>query len=100
MAATVLVESIRMISFTCKQCGKVHTRPESAAGTMIFCTCGQGTRVPWESTAADPGSAAEAAPMVEVEPVAPDLAGPRLEPITFDAGAVPATPGRSTAPPR
>jgi len=41
-----------MIEFMCKQCGKRHQRPEEASGTLVFCECGQGNRVPWESTAA------------------------------------------------
>jgi hypothetical protein len=43
-----------MIWFTCKQCGKVHGRPEAAAGATIFCACGTGLLVPWESTAPPP----------------------------------------------
>ena len=55
-----------MIWFACKQCGKVHSRPESAAGAMVFCDCGQGCIVPWESTAPEPEAEAEP----EAEPVA------------------------------
>jgi hypothetical protein len=66
-----------MIWFTCKQCGKTHGRPESAAGSMLFCECGQGNLVPWESTAAEP--AASAAP-----PPAAAPAAPALEPMSFD----------------
>ena len=43
-----------MIWFACKQCGKVHGRPETAIGATIFCACGTGVLVPWESTAAPP----------------------------------------------
>jgi len=43
-----------MIWFTCKQCGKTHGRPEGSVGSMIFCDCGQGNTVPWESTVAEP----------------------------------------------
>jgi hypothetical protein len=39
-----------MISFACKQCGTPFERPEEARGTLVFCGCGTGTRVPWEST--------------------------------------------------
>ena len=39
-----------MIWFACKQCGKRHGRPDEAAGTVVFCDCGQGIRVPWTST--------------------------------------------------
>jgi hypothetical protein len=41
-----------MISFVCKQCGKTQSRPDEAAGTLVFCECGQANRVPWEGTAA------------------------------------------------
>jgi hypothetical protein len=49
-----------MIWFTCGQCGKAHGRPEGSVGSMIFCECGQGNVVPWESTTVAP----EAAPPV------------------------------------
>ena len=39
-----------MIFFACKQCGKRFERPNQAAGTLLFCPCGAGTHVPWEST--------------------------------------------------
>jgi hypothetical protein len=45
-----------MIWFNCGQCGKTHGRPESSVGSMIFCECGQGNVVPWESTAAAPAT--------------------------------------------
>jgi hypothetical protein len=43
-----------MIWFACKQCGKRHGRAEGLAGTMVFCECGRGNRVPWSSTAPEP----------------------------------------------
>ena len=43
-----------MIWFACKKCGKKHSRPESAAGTLVFCDCSFGNRVPWASTIAEP----------------------------------------------
>ena len=43
-----------MIWFACKQCGKNHGRAEHLAGTLVFCVCGQGNRVPWTSTVAEP----------------------------------------------
>jgi hypothetical protein len=53
-----------MIWFACKECGKRHHRPEEAAGTLVFCSCGAGNRVPWESTApADEGSGEPAEPV-------------------------------------
>lgn len=70
-----------MIWFSCKQCGKVHGRAESSVGTVIFCDCGQGNTVPWESTAAEPPP----------EPVEVP-ATPKLTPVKFDAPPPP-TPG-------
>jgi hypothetical protein len=56
-----------MIWFGCKQCGKVHGRPEHSVGAMVFCDCGQGLTVPWESTAAEPPSV----PILEPRPPSP-----------------------------
>jgi hypothetical protein len=39
-----------MIRFSCKQCGKHFERSDATAGTLVFCDCGVGNRVPWEST--------------------------------------------------
>ena len=44
------------------------SRPESSAGALVFCDCGNSLRVPWESTAAP---AAETYPMAVEEPLAP-----------------------------
>ncbi|MCS7045159.1 MAG: hypothetical protein NZO58_02260 [Gemmataceae bacterium] len=63
-----------MIWFSCPVCQKVHGRPENSAGSMIFCSCGQGVVVPWESTVAAPTVVAEPA-----EAVPP----PKVEPLTF-----------------
>ncbi len=65
-----------MIWFTCKQCGKTHGRPETMIGAMVFCECGQGNLVPWESTAPEP---AEAPVVTQPAPV--------LEPVKFDPPA-------------
>jgi hypothetical protein len=51
-----------MIWFACKQCGKRHERPDEAAGTLVFCGCGQANRVPWESTAPAPPEGEAKAP--------------------------------------
>jgi hypothetical protein len=67
-----------MIWFACKQCNKVHGRPENTAGALVFCDCGHGNFVPWESTAAAP----------EVEVVALP-ATPELAPVTFEPAAEP-----------
>ena len=76
-----------MIWFNCKKCGKTQGRPESSAGTMIFCACGHGNTVPWESSASEP-----AAPPVAVEVPR----GPMLDPIQFDPVA---STGGPAAPP-
>jgi hypothetical protein len=56
-----------MIWFNCARCGKRHGRPESAIGSVIFCVCGHGNRVPWESTAPEPDPAEEPA-VLPVQP--------------------------------
>jgi hypothetical protein len=77
-----------MIWFACRQCGKLHGRPESAIGSLIFCDCGQGNTVPWESTAAPPESSTGPPPM-------PRAAGPpRLEPVPVGEERLP-LPARS-----
>lgn len=43
-----------MIWFVCKQCSKPMKRAENAAGSLVFCECGQANRVPWESTLIPP----------------------------------------------
>ena len=57
-----------MIWFDCQKCNKTLSRPESSAGALVFCNCGNSLRVPWESTAAP---AAETYPMAVEEPLAP-----------------------------
>jgi hypothetical protein len=52
-----------MIWFACKQCGKRHGRAEGLVGTLVFCECGQGNRVPWTSTAPEPEEAAPPVPV-------------------------------------
>jgi hypothetical protein len=56
-----------MIWFQCKQCGKTHGRAEDLSGTLVFCECGQGNRVPWSSTASEPA----APPPVSTPPAPP-----------------------------
>jgi hypothetical protein len=51
-----------MIWFACKQCGKHHGRAESLIGTLVFCECGHGNRVPWSSTVPEPELPKEPAP--------------------------------------
>jgi hypothetical protein len=48
-----------VIWFACGKCGKRHKQPTAAAGSLIFCECGQAIRVPWESTVAVPGEGGE-----------------------------------------
>jgi len=43
-----------MIWFTCKKCSKKHGKADNLAGTMVFCDCGQGNTVPWQSTTSAP----------------------------------------------
>jgi hypothetical protein len=61
-----------MIWFTCKHCGKRHNRPDSQAGSMLFCDCGTGVRVPWSSSAA-PDAALDAEPVPIPIPAAPPV---------------------------
>jgi hypothetical protein len=76
-----------MIWFTCGQCGKLHGRPESAVGSFIFCDCGHGNRVPWESTASPPDPEAEPALPAVALPADP----PRLSPIPVGEERLPAS---------
>lgn len=83
-----------MIWFACKQCGKVQGRPDSAAGSLIFCNCGSGNTVPWESTVEPPP---ESVPTQNVPPLPPIL-----EPIPIEESnippVVPARPARPSYP--
>jgi hypothetical protein len=74
-----------MIWFACNKCGKRQARPDTSAGTFIFCTCGQGNAVPWESTVA-----------AEEPPPLPTVALP-VEPLD-DAGAMPPLPRMNAVP--
>ena len=71
-----------MIWFTCKQCGKTHGRAESSIGSMVFCECGQGNLVPWESTVAEPPASPPASDAAASGAAA--SGAPVLEPISFD----------------
>lgn len=64
-----------MIWYACKQCGKRHGKTESLSGTLIFCECGFGNRVPWSSTVAEPEP--EAAPAPVPIPFPPSSRPPR-----------------------
>jgi hypothetical protein len=80
-----------MIWFTCSKCGKTHGRPENSVGSMVFCECGQGNLVPWESTAPEPP------PQVAPPQAPPALPGvpqsPTLAPLTFDMSPSRGGPG-------
>lgn len=77
-----------MIWFSCPKCGKTHGRPENSIGTMVFCECGQGNRVPWESTAPEPPPQAPGLPSSALPmPMLPSPGLPRsptLAPLSFD----------------
>jgi hypothetical protein len=76
-----------MIWFSCGKCGKTHGRPENAAGSLVFCECGNGNRVPWESTATEPPPQV---PMLGPStPSSSVPAPPTLAPLTFDLPASP-----------
>lgn len=68
-----------MIWFACKGCGKRHGRGEHLAGTLVFCECGQGNRVPWSSTAAEP-EPEEARPLPPPRPRIPTPASDEERP--------------------
>ena len=63
-----------MIVFACKQCGKRFERPETASGTLVFCSCGAGNTIPWESAWTEPEGSALPPAAVPI-PAAP-LASP------------------------
>jgi hypothetical protein len=71
-----------MIWFACPKCGKVHGRQENASGAMVFCDCGQGLTVPWESTAPEPADL----------PAVAMPSPPRREPLSFGEPAKPRPP--------
>ncbi len=78
-----------MIWFACGKCGKVHGRPENSIGSLVFCDCGQGNLVPWESTAPEPPP--------QVATAAPGMpATPTLAPMTFDLPPSPPPVPRGT----
>jgi hypothetical protein len=52
-----------MIWYACKQCGKRHGRAENLSGTMVFCECGCGNRVPWSSSVPEPTPEESPAPI-------------------------------------
>ncbi len=69
-----------MIWFACKQCGKRHGRGDHLAGTLVFCECGTGNRVPWSSTASEPEAPAAPPPPPRPQPPRPSWAPAPLPP--------------------
>lgn len=73
-----------MIWFACKQCGKRHGRAEHLAGTLVFCDCGQGNRVPWSSTVDEPEpeealpAVPSPSPRIPRPPLDPDRPAPEI----------------------
>jgi hypothetical protein len=69
-----------MIWFACKQCGKLHHKDDSQVGTLIFCGCGFGNRVPWSSTVPVPAEAEQdpAPPREKRRPTRPAPLPPRV----------------------
>jgi hypothetical protein len=95
-----------MIWFSCTKCGKAIGRPESSAGAVVFCDCGQGIVVPWDSTIAGP---AEPPPVAGPVPQPPPLRvvpmGEEQIPVVRKAPSSPgqndtAAAGRDAAAPR
>jgi hypothetical protein len=72
-----------MIWFACKQCGKHHGRAESLIGTLVFCECGHGNRVPWASTVPEPELPKEPAPRAVPRSAPPDDEDRRPPPMDF-----------------
>jgi hypothetical protein len=69
-----------MIWFICKQCGKKHGRGESMVGTLVFCECGAGNRVPWNSTTTEPEDVPAVAAPAQPPPPPPPAAERRPPP--------------------
>ncbi len=65
-----------MIWFTCKKCGKKHGRADNLSGTLVFCDCGQGNPVPWQSNTTAP----ETPPEPPRRPAPPPRPPPRRAP--------------------
>ena len=87
-----------MIWFDCKKCNKTLSRPETSAGALVFCDCGNSVRVPWESTAPP---AAETYPLAMEEPLAPvrfeavPMPASSTSPAAFDEDSLPRLRRRS-----
>ena len=80
-----------MIWFSCSQCGKTLGRPETSAGAFIFCGCGQGNVVPWESTIPAPP---------ESSPVDVPAQPPPLRAVPAGEESIPVARRPSPPPPR
>ncbi len=86
-----------MIWFACKQCGKKHSRADDQAGTMVFCDCGRGNRVPWSSTA--PADVLEAQPVEVPAPRPVPAPAPRQRPVPVPLERAPVPRRVEPAPP-
>jgi len=78
-----------MIWFNCKRCGKPYSRPDTEAGAVIFCACGQSLTIPWNSTAPPRSPSVEpvrdeADDIPEAIPVLPPMPRPRTVPLPVD----------------
>jgi hypothetical protein len=60
-----------MIWFSCAKCGKALSRPEASAGAFVFCDCGQGCVVPWDSTIEPPAQELPLEPLPSPPPLRP-----------------------------
>src|SRR5437588_7781541 len=60
-----------MIWFECKQCGKRLRQSDSAVGSLVFCDCGIGNRVPWESSIPAAADEPTAEPFDAEKPASP-----------------------------
>ena len=81
-----------MIWFACNQCGKALSRPETSAGAFIFCSCGQGQTVPWESTIEPPPGAEPADAPPQPPPLRPIQTAEEPIPVARRPPPVPARP--------
>jgi hypothetical protein len=74
-----------MITFTCKQCDKTFQRPDDAAGTLVFCECGAGNRVPWQASSNGfdqiPEAQEDPAEPLPLRPLQRDRSEPRPRPV-------------------
>ena len=56
-----------MIWFTCKNAARNTAGRTTSSGTLVFCECGQGNTVPWQSTTSPPEAPPEPPPAAPAE---------------------------------